>query len=109
LSLVQSMRELADKLAQCSQAGSGAELTPHSVDIALAALRAHADALGPPKIKRTCPQYQIEAMDSQGWPDETLAVVTNGVIAQAAFEEAAKLHPGRKIRLRHGARLIAET
>lgn len=101
--------KLADQLAQHSQRGAGADLAPASVDIALAALRAYADMLGPPKIKRTRRTFQIEAMDSRGWPQEVLAVISNPVIAQAAFEEAVRQHPDRKIRLRRGTSQLAES
>ena len=101
--------KLADQLAQHSQRGAGAHLLPEAVDLALAALRAYADMLGPPKIKRTPRMFQIEAMDSRGWPQEVLAVVSDPLIAQAAFEEAVRRHPDRKIRLRRGTNQLAES
>jgi hypothetical protein len=101
--------KLADQLAQHSQRGAGAHLLPEAVDLALAALRAYADMLGPPKIKRTPRMFQIEAMDSRGWPQEVLAVVSDPLIAQAAFEEAVRRHPDRKIRLRRGTSQVAES
>jgi hypothetical protein len=89
------IRKLADQLAQCSQLGGGAHLAPQSVDVALAALRAYGDMLGPPKIKRTRQMFQIEAMDSRGWPEEVLALVKDALIVRAAFEEAVRRHPDR--------------
>ena len=103
------IHKLADQLAQHSQRGAGAHLTPECVDLALAALRAYGDMLGPPKIKRTRQMFQVEAMDSRGWPEEVLAVVRDALIARAAFEEAVKQHPDRKIRLRHGTNQLAES
>ena len=103
------IHKLADDLAQQSQAGSGARLTPDAVNIALAALRSHADVLGPPKSVKTRRAFQIEALNSQGWPEEVLAAVNDEVIARAAFEAAVRQHPGRKLRLRQGARLVAES
>jgi hypothetical protein len=104
-----NISRLADQLAQYSQQGAGAHLMPESVDLALAALRAYADMLGPPKIKRTRQMFQIEAMDSRGWPQEVLAVVSDPLIAQAAFEEAVRQHPDRRIRLRRGTSQLAES
>jgi hypothetical protein len=104
-----NIHKLADQLAQHSQQGSGAHLAPQSVDLALAALRAYADMLGPPRIKRTRRMFQIEALDDRGWPQEALAVVSDEHIARAAFEEAVKQRPGCKIRLRRGTSLLAES
>jgi hypothetical protein len=103
------IRKLADQLAQDSQRGEGAHLPPESVDLALAALRAYADMLGPPKIKRTRRMFQIEVMDERGWPQEVLAVISDGTVAQAAYDEAVKQHPDRKVRLRRGTSAMAES
>jgi hypothetical protein len=103
-----NVRQLVDQLVQSSQRGAGAHLTPEDVDRALVALRAHAGMVGAPKIKLTRRTFQIELMDGQGWPEEVLAVVRDDPIARAAFDEAVKQRPGRKIRLRHGARVVAE-
>jgi hypothetical protein len=103
------IRKLADQLAQYSQRGAGVHLMPQSVDLALAAWRAYGDMLGPPKIKRTRRMFQIEAMDSRGWPQEVLAIVSDDLIARAAFDEAVKQHPDRKIRLRRGTVQVLES
>jgi hypothetical protein len=103
------MRQLADQLAQASQKGQGARLAPQDVDIALTALRAHAGAMSPPKMKITPQMFQIELLDDQGWPEAVLAVIRDEVIARAAFDEAARQRPNRKLKLRLGARVIAKT
>ena len=53
--------------------------------------------------------FQIEAMDGQDLPKEVLAVASDASTARAAFDEAIKRRPGDKLRLRHGARVIAQT
>jgi hypothetical protein len=65
--------------------------------------------LGPPKIKRTRRMFQIEAMDERGWPQEVLAVISDGNVAQAAYDEAVRQHPDRKVRLRRGTSAMAES
>lgn len=101
------VRKLAYVLAQSFQSGVGAHLTPPFVDVALAALRAHADMTGSGKIKVTSRMLQVEAMDSRGWAVEVLAVSDNAHIGRAAFDEAIRQRPGCAIRLRQGARVIA--
>ena len=63
---------------------------------------------GPPGVGKTSIARLLAA--ASGLHFVQLSAVFSGVAdLKRAFEEAAKLHPGRKIRLRHGARLIAET
>ena len=38
-----------------------------------------------------------------------MAVASDASTARAAFDEAIKRRPGDKLRLRHGARVIAQT
>jgi hypothetical protein len=102
------VRNLVDRLTQASQRGVGARLTPRSVNVALAALRAHIAGGAPARTKRTRATFQIELMDRQGWPEEVIATTSDPLIAQAALAEARKQRPDCTIILRNGARRIAE-
>jgi hypothetical protein len=102
------VHQLVDHLTQSSQKGVGARLRPQDVDIALMALKAGVGMMAAPKIKLTPRTFQIELLDRHGWPEQVLAVVRDETIARAAFDEAIKQQPGRKIRLRLGGRVVAE-
>jgi hypothetical protein len=102
------VRNLVERLAQASQRGVGARLTPRSVNVALAALRALLAGGAPIKTKRSRAMFQIELMDRQGWPEAVIATTSDPLIAQAALVEARKQRPDSTIILRNGARRIAE-
>jgi hypothetical protein len=103
------VRNLVDRLAQASQRGVGARLTPRSVNVALAALRAHIAGGAPIRARRFRATFQVELMDRQGWPEAVIATASDPLIAQAALAEARKQHPDCTIILRNGARRIAES
>jgi hypothetical protein len=103
------IHRLVDQLTQSSQEGKGVHLLPQDVDMVLAVLKAHAGMIVAPKIKLTSRTFQIELLDKHGWPGEVLAVVRDGLIARAAFDAAVNQRSSNKIRLRIGARIVAES
>jgi hypothetical protein len=103
------IRNLATQLAESSGRGDGAELEPRSVIAALAALHAYVDRRSSPETEKSPQAFQIELIDDQGLFKQILAIIKDPVIARAAFAEAEKQHPGRKIILRPGARQMSES
>jgi len=104
---VADIRKLADRLAQ--RGSSGARLTPESAHLALIALRVYADLLDQPSIDMNDHPWRIEELDSEGRPLEILALAKNAFIARAAYDQAVVQRAGRKLHLRQGARVVAET
>jgi hypothetical protein len=103
---IADVRKLADRLQRV--ASRGARLTPESARLALIALRVYADLLETPSVAELGNAYRVETLNSAGDTDEVLSVSGNALIARAAFEEAVKQRQGRALRLRQGARVIAE-
>jgi hypothetical protein len=93
--------------------GSGAELTPKSVNVALAALRAYRDKLISPPVTGAIISFQIEALDGMGLPREVLAITVDERITRSALAKAKKRFPAQKIVLRaktsSGERITTET
>jgi hypothetical protein len=94
------VRKLAEQLTASSYEGRGAKLTPASVNIALAALRAHRDKLTSPPATEAIVSFQIEVLDSMGLPREVLGTATDERVAHTALAEAKKRFPRQKIVLR---------
>jgi hypothetical protein len=103
------VRRLSDDLRRALRKRRGADLAPEDVDVALAALRAVAGVPGPPVGSHRDALYQIEMLDDHGWPVEVLASVVSGPIAQAAFSAPVDSRLGRRIRLRRGPQILADT
>jgi hypothetical protein len=103
------IRRLSDELRRSLTKGKGADLTAEDVDIALAALRSAAGIAGPHNLAHFYDLFQIEMLDDHGWPTEVLASVVHGRIAHAAFTAAADRHTERRIRLRRGPEILADT
>jgi hypothetical protein len=101
-----SLRKLADRLAQISQKGGSVRLSPEDVEVALSALKLHARTASPSKLKVSPRIYQIELLSDQGWPQATLALLREEKLAHVAFREAVNRHPGKRIRVRLGARIL---
>ena len=54
--------------------------------------------------------FKVEAWSKKGQSiDRLIATATNVLVARAAYEAAVQLYPGQNIKLRQGARVIAET
>jgi hypothetical protein len=102
-----SVRELSHRLKGCALRGDGAALTPEDVEVALASLRAIAGAVPQKKPSRRQCAFQIELIDDEGWPAETLAQVADEAVALRAFEVAVLQRPRSTIRLRLDLELIA--
>ena len=94
------IRKLVGQLTASSHGGRGAKLTPESVNVALAALRAYRDKVTPPLANAAITKFQIEVLDSMGLPQEVLATIVDERIARSALAEAKKRFPDRKIVLR---------
>ncbi|WP_158813651.1 hypothetical protein [Methylocapsa sp. S129] len=94
------VRKLVEKLTASSRGGSGANLTPEDVDIAVAALRAYCDKLLSPPATGAIVSFQIEALDGVGLPREALATTVDPRVARSAFARAKRRFPDQKIVLR---------
>jgi hypothetical protein len=103
------IRRLSEELNRSLQKGEGARLTREDTDIALAALRAIAANAEQRRLENRDKSFQIELMDEHGWPIEALATIVDGAIAHATFVAAVKQQPERKIRLRLGPRILADS
>jgi hypothetical protein len=103
------VRRLSDELRRSLRKKRGADLTPEDTDIALAALRAVAGIAGGRDPARRPDLFQIEQLDDQGWPVEVLASVVSSPVAHAAFAAAVGRHPQRRLRLRRGPDVLADT
>jgi hypothetical protein len=94
------IRRLMEQLTESLHRGRGAKLTPTSVNIALAALRAHRDKLTSPPVTAAIVSFQIEAQDGMGLPREVLATTVDGHLARAMLAKATKRFHGQKVALR---------
>jgi hypothetical protein len=96
------VRKLVDQLDSSLERGSGGELTPEAVDVALTVIRAHRRELVAPA--ETPEGFQVEAIDDLNMPGEVLAITPDENIAHAALAQAKRRFPARNIVLR-GRRL----
>jgi hypothetical protein len=103
------IRRLSDELRRSLMKGESAHLTPEDTDIALAALRAVAVKAERRNLEGRSPAFQIELIDDQGWPIEVLATIVDGAVAHATFAAVVAQRPDRKIRLRLGPRVLADS
>jgi hypothetical protein len=103
------IRKLATQLVESSSRGNGAKLEPRSVVVALSALHAYFDKRSFLATDKSPEAFQIELIDDQGLFGQILAIIRDPVIARAAFDEAERRHPGRKIILRPGVRQMSES
>jgi hypothetical protein len=94
------IRGLVEQLTTSSRGGRGAKLTPTSVNIVLAALRAYRDKLTAPPVTAAIVSFQIEARDGMGLPQEALATTVDERVACATLAKARKRFPGQEIVLR---------
>jgi hypothetical protein len=93
------VRELVNQLAVSLGQGSGGELTPEAVNLALTAIRAHRRGLEWRQPKRL-KGFQVEAIDGPNLPREVLAITSDENIAHAALAQAKRRFPARTIVLR---------
>jgi hypothetical protein len=103
------IRKLATQLAESSRSGDSVKLEPQSVVVALSALHAYFDERSSFGADKPSEGFRIELIDDQGSFKQILAIVRDPVIARAAFAEAEKRHPGRRVVLRPGARQMSES
>jgi hypothetical protein len=94
-----SFQDLINFLEACAKARAGAELTPESVELLLAALR-HSD----PQQSADVHRFEIVAYD--GVTEEILGQASTEAIASVIFAEASASEPKRKIILRSGSSVI---
>ena len=94
------VRTVVNQLATSSKQGSGSDLTPEAVNLALAALRAYRGGLVSLRTGESLEGFQIEAIDDLDLPREVLAATPDESIARAALAEAKKRFPTRNIVLR---------
>ena len=94
------IRKFVGQLTASSHSGSGAKLTPKSVNIALVALRAYCDRTAPRLATEAIASFQIEAFDGMDLPQEVLAITINERLAHTILAKAKKRFPGRIIVLR---------
>jgi hypothetical protein len=95
----QEIRRLFEQLAHASEKRAGARLTPGSVKVMLAALKAQADGAAD-RMNRSRAMFQLEFVDGQGWSEKVIATFSDALIADAALDEARRQNPGCTIRLR---------
>jgi hypothetical protein len=94
------IRRLIGQLAHASQKRAGARLTPGSVNLMLAVLKAHAGGGAAARMNRSRAMFQIELVDRQGWSEKVIATFSDALVADAALDEARRRNPGRTIILR---------
>jgi hypothetical protein len=94
------IRRLFDQLAHASQKRAGARLTPGSVNLMLAALKAQGDVGAAAKMNRSRAMFQIEFVNRQGWSEKVIAIFSDVLVANAALDEARRRNPGCTIILR---------
>jgi hypothetical protein len=87
------IRRLFDQLAHASQKQAGARLTPASVKLMLAALKAHADGGSAAKVNRSRAMFQLEFVNRQGWSEKVIATFSDALVADAALDEARRRNP----------------
>jgi hypothetical protein len=98
-------RESRSKLRR----GKGADLTPEELDVALAALRSMAGITVEENLDRRNSAFQIELLDDQGWTVQVLAILVDEPVARGAFAAAVKQRPERRIMLRYGPKILADS
>lgn len=102
---IERIRKLAERLDE--RRASGARLVPAAATMAAQALRVYADMLERPKPQDDLNQaFTVEVIDDHDHIEETLAKVSNVIVAQAAFAAACSQRPGRNVVLRQGARVL---
>jgi hypothetical protein len=94
------IRRLIGQLSHASQKRAGARLTPGSVNLMLAVLKAHAGGGAAARMNRSRAMFQIELVDRQGWSEKVIATFSDALVADAALDEARRRNPGRTIILR---------
>src|ERR1700722_20344753 len=92
------VRKLAKQLAVSLEEGSGGELTPEAVNLALTAIHAHRRGLVMPA--ETPKGFQVEAINDLNLPREVLAITSDENIAHAALAQAKRHFPARTIVLK---------
>jgi hypothetical protein len=108
-SMTVRLRGLSDRLKKALGKCAGVNLTPEDLDLALAALRAIASGIAREGVfNGGRATFQIELLDEEGWPKETLAVILDESVARQVFEIAAKGRPERRIVLRCGSKILAK-
>jgi hypothetical protein len=95
-----SIRKLVMQLATSSARGSGANLTPEAVNLALPALRAYRRRLAPRPVAEGVVSFQIEAHDDLNLPEKALATTLEESIARVIFAAAKRRFPAQHITLR---------
>jgi hypothetical protein len=93
-------RKLVKQLTISLARGSGANLTPEAVDIALAALRAYPRARAPRRAADAVVSFQIESLDDLNLPRKVLAIVFDESVAHAGLAVAKKQFSDKSIVLR---------
>ncbi|WP_158815876.1 hypothetical protein [Methylocapsa sp. S129] len=106
---VDDIGKLVAHLEICARTGAGAHLTPDLVERLLVALRAHIEAVEQSQPAFEAHPFQVVAVVAEGSAEEILALASDALIARAIFDEAAEWQSGRKIRLKHHARVLAES
>ena len=103
------VRRLSQELRHKLWRGKGADLTAEEMDVALAALRSMAGITVQENLDRRNSAFQIELLDDQGWPVEVLANLVDEPVARRAFAAAVKQRPERRIMLRYGSKILADS
>ena len=103
------VRRLSEELLRKSREGNGAQLTPEEVDVALVALRSMAGITVQKNPDRRNGSFQVELLGDQGWSVEVLAILVDELVARTAFAAAIKQRPERRIMLRHGSKILADS
>ena len=98
------IRKLVEQLTASSRRGSGANLTPEAVNIALAALRAYRDGRSPRPVTEAIVGFQVVAFDGMDLPSEVLASTADERIAHTTLAKAKRRFPDQKIVLRGKSR-----
>jgi hypothetical protein len=93
-------RKLVKQLTNSLARGSGANLTPEDVDIALAALRAYRREPVPRRATDAAVSFQIETLDELNLPRKMLAITFDERVAHAGLAVAKKQFPDNNIVLR---------
>lgn len=103
-----ALRMLLHQLEECARSGEGAQLSPHSTEILLAALDAQREAARQSQ-GGTGRLFRIVVGNDQDEADKILARTPDITIARAMFGAAVKQHVGQRVRLCEGPRVVEET
>jgi hypothetical protein len=102
------LRVLADRIRRRAAQGLTVHLTPETAKQISTALGTVAD--GPLTVWEITNDYTSQVLDySRPGCPEVLAYTRHSGLARAAYEEACRVYPGRRLMVTGGGRMLAKT